>query len=88
MHDHAVTERKVGGMPFAAEVALANARCARMLRHASRCNCGSGKTNPGCTFDDTERLGSHILAEHAATARADMNKYRTNRTWTYSGGRG
>lgn len=85
MKDTRVLEARVGSMPHAAEVALANARSARALRHAARCNCGHGRTGAGCSLTETDRPGSAVLTGHAAAARERMNRYRRNRVWSWSG---
>ncbi len=81
MPDTRVLGARIGSMPYRAEIALAHARLARGLRHASRCSCGQGRAREGCTTDKRDA----VLEAHAANNRARMNRYRANRVWQYSG---
>ena len=81
-----VLKSRIGQMPFAAEVALGYSMMARQLRHASRCNCGKGHAREGCaTRHPKPSKTTEALARHSEWAREQMNTYRNNRRWSYSG---
>ena len=83
MADQRVLKSRIGQMPHAAEVALANAIFARRMRHVARCNCGKGKAGPGCTtrHPEPEKCGEAlaIFERYGRQARRTANAYRRKR---------